>query len=216
MRRISDYVRKNPRVLFFLYLPVYVAWFVLLEHRTGLDGYVCHIHLDDLIPYVPGFIVVYVLWYPYLAYPALVLYFKDAKAFVRFGVYFVVSFSVCMFVCTVFPNEQDLRPLDPGKGFFSWLVARIYQADTNTNVLPSMHVVGCAGAVFAAYDSACLAKLRIPYLALGVLIILSTMFVKQHSALDVFWGLAVAGAVGLPVYLKRLSGIGTNYPKQAS
>ncbi len=216
MRRIFDYVRKNPRVLFFLYLPVYLAWFALLERLIRTDYYASYMPLDDLIPFAPPFIVVYVLWYPYLAFPAAYLYFKDAGAFVRFGVYFIASFSISLFVCSVFPNGQDLRPADPGRGFFAWLVGRIYAADTNTNVLPSMHVVGCAGIVFAAFDSPRLKKARWPLLALGLLIVASTVLVKQHSVLDVLWGLALAAAAALPVYAGRLTGIGTNRPKRAS
>lgn len=216
MRKIFDYVRKNPRVLLFLYLPVYLAWFALLERFIRTDYYVSYMPFDDLIPFAPPFILVYVLWYPYLAIPAAYLYFKDAKAFVRFGVCFVISFSISLFVCTVFPNGQDLRPADPGKGFFAWLVGRVYAADTNTNVLPSMHVVGCAGIVFAAFDSPRLKKARWQLLALGLLIVASTVLVKQHSVLDVLWGLAVAVAVAPFVYARRLTEIGTKCPRRAS
>jgi membrane-associated phospholipid phosphatase len=216
MRRIIDYVQKNPRVLFFLYLPVYLTWFALLERFVRTGYYVSYMLLDDLIPFVPAFVLVYVLWYPYLAVPAAYLYFRDAKAFVRFGVYFMISFSVSLLVCTVFPNGQDLRPADPGNGFFPWLLGRLYAADTNTNVLPSMHVVGCAGIIFAAFDSPRLKKARFPLLALGLLIAISTVMVKQHSLLDIIWGIAVAVAAALPAYARRLTGIGTNRPKRAS
>lgn len=216
MRRIVDYVRKNPRVLFFLYLPAYLIWFALLEHFIRTDYYVSYMRLDDSIPFVPAFILAYVLWYPYLLVPAAYLYFKDEKAFVRFGAFFVASTSICLFVCTVFPNGQDLRPADTGSGFFSWLVARVYGVDTNTNVLPSMHVVGCAGVVMAAFDSPRLRRARWPLVALGLLIVASTVFVKQHSVLDAIWGIAVAGAVALPVYRRRLTEIGTNRPNRAS
>lgn len=216
MRRTLDYIRKNPRILFFLYLPTYLTWFALLEHYVRTDYYVSSMWIDHMIPFVPAFVMAYVLWYPYLLLPAAYLYFKDAGAFVRFGAYFVTSFSVCLFVCTVFPNGQDLRPADTGTGFFSWLVARIYSVDTNTNVLPSMHVVGCAGVAFAAFDSRSLKKVRWPLLALGILIVVSTVFIKQHSMLDVLWGLVAAAAAALPAYFRRLTGIGTKRPKRAS
>lgn len=216
MRRTIDYIRKNPRILFFLYVPAYLAWFALLEHFITTDYYVSYMKLDDAIPFVPAFILAYVMWYPFLVFPAAYLYFRDEGAFVRFGIFFVVSFTICLFVCTVFPNGQNLRPADTGSGFFSWLVARVYQVDTNTNVLPSMHVVGCAGILIAAFDSSHMKKARWPLSLLGALIVASTVFVKQHSMLDVFWGLAVACLVALPVYLPRLKKTGTKQMRKAS
>lgn len=216
MGKIRNYICKNPRSLLFLYLPMYLFWFALLERHIVDDYYVSYMPIDDRIPFVPGFALAYVLWYPYLLLPAVYLYFKDAKAFVRFGVYFMISFSVSLFVCSVFPNGQDLRPADPGSGFFGWLVAQIYQVDTNTNVLPSMHVVGCAGIFLAAFDSPYLKRARWPLLILGLLIIASTVLIKQHSLLDGIWGGAVAIAVGAPVYFRRWKEFGTSRPKRAS
>lgn len=216
MQKMIRYIRKNPRVLFFLYIPTYLTWFAVIEQFIVDNYYVSHMPLDDLIPFVPAFVLAYVIWYPYLLLPAVYLYLKDAKAFVRFGIYFMVSFSISLLVCTLFPNGQDLRPIDPGNGFFSGLVSIIYRLDTNTNVLPSMHVVGCAAVVFAAFDSKSLKKVRWLLLVLALLIIASTVLVKQHSVLDAIWGLVVAFAVGAPVYFRRLTGLGTNRPKRAS
>ena len=103
-------------------------------------------------------------------------------------------------ICCVFPNAQNLRPADPGRGLSGWILGKIYAADTNTNVLPSMHVVGCAGACMAAFDSRRLRKWRWPMVVMGLLICASTVFVKQHSFLDVIWGAVVALPVGVCIY----------------
>ena len=216
-QRTREYVRRNPRVWFFLYLPVYLIWFTILERTVRTGYYVSHMALDDAIPFVPQFVLVYVLWYPYLLVPAAYLYFRDAKAFVRFGMYFVASFSISMLICSVFPNGQDLRPADPGEGALSWMVGRIYAVDTNTNVLPSMHVVGCAGVCFAAFDTKKFHWVRGLLVILGILICASTVLIKQHSFLDVIWGAVIAAAVGFAVYCApNLLKFGTNRPIRAS
>ena len=61
----------------------------------------------------------------------------------------------------------------------------IYSADTPTNVLPSMHVVGCMAVLAVTFDSKYLKKVRIPAVIIAVAICAATVFVKQHSILDV-------------------------------
>jgi membrane-associated phospholipid phosphatase len=210
------YIKENPRVLLFLYLPVYLLWYFLIERRAMPEYYVSYMPLDDQIPFAPPFILAYMLWFPYLVLIALYLYLRDARAFVRFGLFFIVSITICMLVCTVFPNGQNLRPADTGGGLFGWLIDRIYAADTNTNVLPSMHVVGCFAVCFAAFDARGFRRLRFPILVLGIAICAATVLIKQHSFLDVIWSAVVAAVVGAGVYLAPLLMRGTKGRGRAS
>ena len=65
----------------------------------------------------------------------------------------------------------------------------IYSVDTPTNVLPSIHVYNSIGAMAAIAHSTSLKKHRG---VLGILIIFSTVFLKQHSITDVIAALAMA------------------------
>ena len=58
-----------------LYVPVYLIWFALAEHMVPTtDGcWVSYLPLDDKIPFLPGFILAYVLWYPSVSYTHLTL-----------------------------------------------------------------------------------------------------------------------------------------------
>ena len=77
------------------------------------------------------------------------------------------------------------------------MIAAIYAADTNTNVLPSIHALGSLAAVFAAYDCPAFKPwLRKVYVLLAILICASTVFIKQHSILDTLAGLVLC----LPLY----------------
>ena len=107
--------------------------------------------------------------------------------------------------CLAFPNGQDLRPTEFAQhDFFIWLLQRIYAADTNTNVLPSMHVIGCAALTLACFDSQPLCKRHLQWVALplGLLICASTVLVKQHSILDVFVAIPVSVILYFIVYHK--------------
>ena len=79
---------------------------------------------------------------------------------------------------------------------------RIYAADTNTNVLPSMHVIGCAALTLACFDSEPLRRRHLQWvmLPLGLVISMSTVFVKQHSILDVFVAIPVCVILYFIIY----------------
>ena len=127
------------------------------------------------------------------------LLFADVPAFRRYMYRIMVGFSLSILFFVLFPNGQDLRPASfPRDNFCTDLVRLIYAADTNTNVLPSIHAVGAVFLVFAAYDSPSLRRHRwLPpvFLLLCALICVSTLFVKQHSVLDMAAGVALAFAV---------------------
>ena len=61
--------------------------------------------------------------------------------------------TIFLIICTVFPNGLNLRPeVFTRDNFCIELVKRIYQTDTPTNVLPSLHsVVDVVAACVMAY-----------------------------------------------------------------
>lgn len=84
------------------------------------------------------------------------------------------------------------------------MVKMLYQADTPTNVFPSLHVFNSVAACIAIYDSEALRKRRIISGASYVLagsIVLATMFLKQHSIYDVIAAFVLAYALYQVVYV---------------
>jgi len=181
----------------------YFLIFIVEEHLITDNYWVSYLPLDDQIPICEYFIIPYVTWYPLLLCMTLYLCFYDRPGFIRFMVYIGVGFySVCI-LYAIFPNGQDLRPaVFPRQNFFTWLIGRIYAADTNTNVCPSLHVIGCSALVFASFDSPELRKRKIQWfmLPMGILVSISTVFIKQHSILDIFAAIPYALVVWLIVY----------------
>lgn len=86
------------------------------------------------------------------------------------------------------------------------MVARLWQTDTPTNLWPSIHVYNSIGAHVALCRCSLGKKrwLRNSSLTLCVSIILSTMFLKQHSMFDVLTGLGMASAMYVLVYRQDL------------
>ena len=192
---IKTYIKANKKVLpYFLFLPGYLLAFFLLETFISGDGsyWSSYIFLDDYIPFLEGFVVFYCLWYPFLIVPGLYLFFKDIPEFKKYIWCLICAFAICFTVYILVPNGQDLRPaVFERNNIFTDIVGLIYSADTNTNVFPSMHVAGALGAAAAFFRTDGLKKYRAVSVITAVLICASTVFIKQHSLLDVFGGIAV-------------------------
>lgn len=195
-----------------LYIPVYLLWFYWLEHRTITSYWVTDLPVDGWIPFCPEFVLAYVLWYPFLLLPAAYLLVRDRENFRRYGVCLILGLSICMLISTLVPNGQTLRPAQFAQdSVCTRLIGRLYRADTNTNVFPSMHAVGAVTVALAAFRTPSLRRVRVPVLVLGLLILCSTVLIKQHALIDVVAGallgvLIVLAVYGLPEKQKKAHG----------
>ena len=112
--------------------------------------------------------------------------------------------TLFLIICSVFPNGLNLRPETFARdNVFVDLVKHLYRTDTPTNVLPSIHVFNSLGAMIAIGRSKKLAKYRgiqIGVYTFALLIIMSTVFLKQHSIIDVIAAFAMACVIYPLVY----------------
>ena len=119
----------------------------------------------------------------------------NRPAFRRMMRFVIVTYTAATVVYFIYPTQQLLRPeAFAHDNALTRAVAWFYTFDTNTNVCPSLHVIGSAAALFALRDGPQLRK-RAWWQATSVLlalcISLSTVFMKQHSILDVLCALPV-------------------------
>lgn len=185
-----------------LWFPAYLLAYALAEHLVTARYWATDLPVDSLIPFSEYALIPYSLWYPLLIGLGLYLMSRDSASYRRFMCYLALTFFLSVAIWLLVPNGQDLRPQITGDGFLDQVVSLLYRIDTNTNVFPSVHVVGAVGAALAAWNSP---RLRRPVIrwgitALAAAICLSTLFLKQHTVLDVAGGLALSALVAVPLY----------------
>lgn len=203
-RIITDYIKANPHVWFIMYFPVYLAGYQLVEKLvpSGSSYWVSYMPIDDKIPFVEGFVIAYITWYLVMFAAAFFLYLKDRKELVRYMLFVIIGLSACLIFFLILPNGQDLRPDPlPRDNIFTRIISIIYAADTNTNVLPSMHVVGSGAVVCAAIKSKPLRRYFWWALIINVIITASTVLIKQHSMLDIITGIGFSVLLYLCIYV---------------
>ncbi len=192
------------------YFIVYLILFNYLEHRSVRAYHVVHTVFDDLIPFCEIFIIPYLLWFPYVILTvAYFLFFnRNKREYYQLIFNLMMGMTVFLIVSYVYPNVQQLRPgIFPRNNLFTRLVAGIYQSDTPTNILPSIHVFNSLAVYFAIHHCQALKDkkwLQRSSLVLSILIILSTMFIKQHSVIDVCLGTTLALFGHLLFYPQRI------------
>lgn len=178
---------RRPYLLSVIYFPIYMLWFSWLQQRSTSHTWM-HSGLDDMIPFCSWFVIPYVLWFAFVG-GTVVYFFRSPEECLRLCAFLYGGMTVCLLVYTLLPNGQLLRPaVMPDDSVLTRLVFFIYQLDPSVNVCPSIHVFATLGVQNAIFRSPRLRNRRLALVSTGVLsilIILSTMFLKQHSVVDV-------------------------------
>lgn len=186
------------------YMVIYLCWFYIIEHIPGRDYAIIHMRMDDKIPFCEYFIIPYFLWFGYVAWILFYLFFTDEKDFHRCCTFLFSGMTVFLLVSTLFPNIHYLRPtVMPRDNVFCNMVSYLYSIDTSTNLWPSIHVYNSMGVLFAVVHNERLnskTATRLGCFTLTVLIIFSTVFLKQHSVYDVMTGIIMGVAIYIITY----------------
>lgn len=194
IHRLWAGIRGNKMFWFVIgYLILYIVAFFWLESRET-EIHLIESRLDQYIPFCEYFIVPYFLWFPYIAVTLIyfICFCRDRRESWRYIYSYCAGMTIFLLVSYFYPNGHNLRPAAEGSGIWLAIVRFLHCIDTSTNVLPSMHVYITVVNSIALLRQKMLRSYRgfnFMVCICSVLIILSTMFLKQHSVVDVFWAL---------------------------
>ncbi|MDY5017378.1 MAG: phosphatase PAP2 family protein [Oscillospiraceae bacterium] len=189
-----------------LFWPVFGLLFSYAERFYPVAHYFeMHCALDDLIPFNEWFLIPYLFWFVYLIGAVAYTFFFDVKGFRRMMHFVMITYSVTLIIYFLFPTCQMLRPeVFPRDNALTRFIAGFYVFDTNTNVCPSLHVIGSLAAFFSFWYAPVFSakKWRIASAIAAFLICISTVFMKQHSVLDVLAALPLCAIAYYFAYRK--------------
>lgn len=197
---------KEPQFSHLLLLLGWVGYFILYFLTENLipaqNCHVIHSPLDDIIPFWEVFLIPYVFWYILIVISLGYFALYNIENFKRLQSYIIITQVVAMAVYIIYPSCQNLRPAEfPRDNFLTDCVGLIYSFDTNTGVCPSLHCaysIGIASVWLREKSAGALWKC---FVVLAVILIcLSTMFIKQHSAVDFFAALPVCALAEILVF----------------
>lgn len=214
---VVDYRRLRPGNLntpefshlkLLLYWPLFGVVFFLLEDVLLRDSYTAmYCPLDDYIPFCELFVIPYFAWFLFLIGAHVYTLLYDVGAFRRLMGYIMVTYTISTLIFILFPSCQTFRPqVLPRDNFFTGIVAWLYDFDTSTNVCPSLHVVGSVAAMLAFWDCQRFSKgkWRVGFGLTAFVISISTVFLRQHSVLDLIVAVPVCLVGHYWIYGKKI------------
>lgn len=201
---ITLYKSKYGHAIFVIYFLFYMPWFSWLNQFTPqrANAFEMYSRLDDLIPFCELFVIPYFIWFAYIAIGYIFLFFNSRTDFIKMCSFLYIGMTVCLIIYTLFPNYQTLRIDYSTLERESILIDSIHalqQGDTPYNVFPSIHCLNSIGMNIAISKNEWCKKhpsVIVISTILATLICLSTVFVKQHSIVDLFGALALS----IPLY----------------
>lgn len=149
---------------------------------------------DDQIPFIPAFVIPYVYWYLQIAISILWLSFsrKSGRILHRLAISILIANLVSAVFYLAMPTIM-IRPELLGDDILTRLVGAIYAADIQYNCFPSTHV---SWTLIIGYYwfLAGPRKLWFHLINFGgsLLVVASTVLIKQHYFPDIPGGMAVA------------------------
>lgn len=177
-----------PAIIYFLIIPSYFLVRIITRnlHHYNLSG-----PLDELIPFIPAFIWIYVLAYLQWFFGYLSMAHLDEGILRTHMASEAIGKLTCVLIFILLPTTI-IRPEVTGTGLTDAMVSWVYGADQPDNLLPSIH---CMESWIVARG---LMKTKAPKPAkmlmwcFTVLVCLSVVFVKQHIVLDIPAGILIA------------------------
>ena len=191
-----EFLKKYKHTLIIpIYGILYMLAFRYVEQRN-VPINIIHMKIDDYIPFCEYFIVPYLLWFAYVA--VTVFYFaffnKNKQEYWQFILTLGIGMTLFIFVSLLYPNGQNLRSELTGDSIFIHLVQYLYTIDTPTNIPPSIHVfnsIACCIAIFQHKPFQKRKALLTGTAILTTLIVMATVFLKQHTLVDVIAAVAL-------------------------
>lgn len=209
MKIIKKYKHFLPVVVYGIF---YLKCFQYLETHITKGYHLIHTPFDDMIPFCEFFVIPYFMWFGYIAWSVLYFGFcnKNRREYYQLIINLGIGMTAFLVISYLYPNGQNLRPtVFPRENIFTDLVRGLYLTDTPTNVFPSIHVYNSVAVAVAVEHSEQLKNrpvFRNVCLGLTVLIVFSTMFLKQHSVSDVCCALVMNAGTCMLLYRPAKAG----------
>ncbi len=189
-----------------LLIPLLVAFQSLLYFLCKFGPYNPHLigsKIDLKIPFIPIFIYLYIFWYLLLFLIPYIFYKNDKESFYRYATCNIICTIISTFVFIVYPTTIIRNNIEV-TGITSFIVNFIYKVDTPIlNCFPSMHCVLCFLFMFnIPKNISKIHKFLICFIS--IMVILSTLFVKQHVIVDVVSAFLISLVVYLVVNNKKI------------
>ncbi len=184
MKILDRYREKLLALCFLITIPVLdITYFVLNNTDRGVHS--LSTVLDYSLPFLKIFVIPYVVWYPFVFLGFLYICFRNTEVYFKTLITFDLCL-ICSYITFYFFQTTMPRPELIGTDILTNMIRVIYGFDQPFNCFPSIHVLACY-VIMRGIDR-CekgFTAVKVTAGIVSVLIILSTLFIKQHTIMDI-------------------------------
>ena len=193
MKSIKQFIKENKKFvisLSILMIGQATLYWVLKQFQHNpiyIDFY-----LDEKIPFWGWFIYIYNMFYPFCILAFYLLYRKDSKSYYKGIIAGIIGFIMCDIIFLLVPtimHRATIPNYDPITNFV--IKVTFYFDEPPLNCFPSIHCLFCFQVIYSYIRSKYDMKNKLWIIVGALLIIISTLFVKQHYIYDVISALAI-------------------------
>ncbi len=160
--------------------------------------------IDDKIPFSVYAIIPYSTWFFLLIIVPYILYKKDKNSLSKYIVSYILMVIIADITYIIYPTTL-IRPEVTGTNIIELIARLVFWVDTPVlNCFPSMH---CAVSmlwllyVLVSKETSRTEKIIIPILC--IIIMISTLFIKQHVFIDLISGVIISTMVFIVVQFEK-------------
>jgi membrane-associated phospholipid phosphatase len=183
-------------MLVFPFLGLMYKW----TNRPDQEVYSLVTVLDQSVPFIKYFAAPYSIWIFYI-YVCLFYFFrKNINVYFRSLLTYIVCALICYYIYSVFQTTVP-RPELFGNDPFTYIAKFIYDRDQPFNCFPSIHCFSSYMVMRMIWTSPFRNKWNLTLITgMSSLIILSTLFMKQHVIMDALAGILLVEVI-VPVIM---------------
>jgi membrane-associated phospholipid phosphatase len=170
-----------------LYVVLGGMYMFINQNNVGKPAAFLETFFDDIMPFNRYWVWPYYIYYILIGLPFLII---DNRRDLIKAVYAYIITGVITLSFYAFWPTRIFRPHVPGSDISARLVRALYDTDKPYNCFPSQHVANSFTSAFIMLKSN--RKIGLFFLAFAILISLSTVFIKQHTFVDIPSGFLVA------------------------
>ena len=188
--KIKELFSKHPILYSTGLFMLYTICFFITEKINSRPAFLIHSFIDDLIPFSSYAAIPYCFWFIEIAVVLLYVYRSKGNDELFRSVSLILSAMITATVLYfLFPTQIDLRSANvPGNDLCALLTRFIYTVDNSRNVCPSGHAYVCY-LMSVIWKRNADKKTALFMAVLNIVISVSTLFLKQHSIIDILIGL---------------------------
>ena len=155
--------------------------------------YTVELPIDSYIPFIPAFILPYVLCYAHWVINIIMSAHTGRERFNKFSTALMLSQIICGILFLVVPTTIVRPDVSMYKGVVGVLLKFIYGMDAPVNLFPSMHCLLSWFSWIAVRNCDNVPRwYQIFSLIFAIIVCISTVTVKQHFFVDIIGGVVLA------------------------